>query len=47
MTILFSDIVRFTDMCAQCQPMQIVHLLNDMYVRFDKLTSVYGVYKVT
>ena len=26
--------------------MQIVHLLNDMYVKFDELTNVHNVYKV-
>ncbi|XP_071807016.1 guanylate cyclase soluble subunit beta-2-like [Asterias amurensis] len=45
-TILFSDVVHFTDMCSQCQPIQIVHLLNAMYTRFDRLTSACGVYKV-
>ncbi|XP_041470939.1 guanylate cyclase soluble subunit beta-2-like [Lytechinus variegatus] len=45
-TISFSDIVKFTDMCAQCDPIQIVHLLNEMYVVFDELTSVHNVYKV-
>ncbi|XP_038066117.1 guanylate cyclase soluble subunit beta-2-like [Patiria miniata] len=45
-TILFSDVVHFTDMCSQCQPIQIVHLLNAMYTRFDQLTNVCGVYKV-
>ncbi|XP_030834771.1 guanylate cyclase soluble subunit beta-2-like [Strongylocentrotus purpuratus] len=45
-TISFSDIVRFTDMCSQCDPIQIVHLLNEMYVVFDELTSVHNVYKV-
>ncbi|XP_072166485.1 guanylate cyclase soluble subunit beta-2-like [Diadema setosum] len=45
-TISFSDIVRFTDMCALCKPIQIVHLLNEMYVLFDELTSVHNIYKV-
>nr|XP_006822272.1 PREDICTED: guanylate cyclase soluble subunit beta-2-like [Saccoglossus kowalevskii] len=45
-TVLFSDVVKFTDMCAVCKPIQIVHLLNEMYVMFDRLTSVHDVYKI-
>ncbi|XP_077985261.1 guanylate cyclase soluble subunit beta-2-like [Glandiceps talaboti] len=45
-SVLFSDIVKFTDMCSECKPMQIVHLLNQMYLRFDRLTTVHDVYKV-
>ncbi|CAL8309243.1 unnamed protein product [Merluccius merluccius] len=45
-TILFSDVVTFTSMCAACEPIRIVHMLNSMYSRFDRLTSVHGVYKV-
>ncbi|CAH1244445.1 GUCY1B3 [Branchiostoma lanceolatum] len=45
-TILFSDIVTFTNICAMCKPIQIVQLLNEMYLRFDRLTTVHDVYKV-
>ncbi|KAK0143323.1 Guanylate cyclase soluble subunit beta-2 [Merluccius polli] len=45
-TILFSDVVAFTSMCAACEPIRIVHMLNSMYSRFDRLTGVHGVYKV-
>ncbi|XP_060130208.1 guanylate cyclase soluble subunit beta-2-like [Zootoca vivipara] len=45
-TILFSDVVTFTNICAQCEPIQIVLLLNAMYLRFDRLTTVHDVYKV-
>ncbi|KAJ8034762.1 Guanylate cyclase soluble subunit beta-2 [Holothuria leucospilota] len=45
-TILFSDVVKFTDICSRCKPLQIVHLLNEMYTKFDKLTTVHDVYKV-
>lgn len=45
-TILFSDIVSFTNICAECRPIDIVNMLNALYVRFDKLTSVHDVYKV-
>ena len=46
-TILFSDVVGFTNICSQIQPMEVVSLLNDMYTMFDKLTEQFRVYKVT
>nr|XP_036312979.1 guanylate cyclase soluble subunit beta-2-like [Pipistrellus kuhlii] len=45
-TILFSDVVTFTNICAACEPIQIVDMLNSMYSKFDRLTSVHDVYKV-
>ncbi|KAM6178192.1 guanylate cyclase soluble subunit beta-2-like [Rhynchocyon petersi] len=45
-TILFSDVVTFTNICAACEPIQIVNMLNSMYSKFDRLTSVHNVYKV-
>uniref|UniRef100_A0A1I8IZT5 guanylate cyclase n=1 Tax=Macrostomum lignano TaxID=282301 RepID=A0A1I8IZT5_9PLAT len=45
-TILFSDIVTFTDIASQCTPMNIVDMLNNLYSLFDKATEVNKVYKV-
>ncbi|XP_058526800.1 guanylate cyclase soluble subunit beta-2-like isoform X2 [Ochotona princeps] len=45
-TILFSDVVTFTNICAACEPIHIVNMLNAMYSKFDRLTSVHDVYKV-
>uniref|UniRef100_A0A8C5CLL0 guanylate cyclase n=1 Tax=Gadus morhua TaxID=8049 RepID=A0A8C5CLL0_GADMO len=45
-TILFSDVVTFTNICSACEPIRIVHMLNSMYSRFDRLSSVHDVYKV-
>ncbi|XP_077998742.1 guanylate cyclase soluble subunit beta-2-like [Glandiceps talaboti] len=45
-TVLFSDIVKFTNICGKCKPIEVIHLLNDMYLRFDSLTTIYDVYKV-
>ncbi|XP_062417299.1 guanylate cyclase soluble subunit beta-2 [Pungitius pungitius] len=45
-TILFSDVVTFTSICAACEPIQIVHMLNSMYSKFDRLTSIHDIYKV-
>ncbi|XP_023416205.2 guanylate cyclase soluble subunit beta-2-like [Cavia porcellus] len=45
-TILFSDVVTFTNICASCEPIQIVNMLNSMFSKFDRLTGVHEVYKV-
>lgn len=45
-TILFSDVVTFTNICAACKPIDIVHMLNSMYSKFDRLTNIHEVYKV-
>ncbi|KAM9439599.1 guanylate cyclase soluble subunit beta-2-like [Clarias gariepinus] len=45
-TVLFSDVVTFTNICSQCEPIQIVNMLNSMYLKFDRLTTVHNVYKV-
>lgn len=45
-TILFSDLVGFSEISCRISPMQIVALLNGMYSLFDKLSEENGVYKV-
>ncbi|KAK2185784.1 hypothetical protein NP493_222g01034 [Ridgeia piscesae] len=45
-TILFSDIVTFTNIAAAVQPTDIVSMLDEMYSRFDKLTTLHDVYKI-
>ena len=47
-TLLFSDIVGFTAMCGhpRVEPMDVVRMLNKLYIQFDNLTNIYGVYKV-
>ncbi|XP_046569189.1 guanylate cyclase soluble subunit beta-2-like [Haliotis rubra] len=45
-TILFSDIVTFTNIAAACTPLDIVNMLNTLYHRFDKSTNDHDVYKV-
>ncbi|XP_071545685.1 soluble guanylate cyclase 88E [Panulirus ornatus] len=45
-TILFSDVVTFTEICSRITPMEVVSMLNAMYSIFDKLTEKHNVYKV-
>lgn len=45
-TMLFSDIVGFTAICAQCSPLQVITMLNALYTRFDQQCGELDVYKV-
>lgn len=45
-TILFCDIVAYTVMASQMQPMQVVHMLGRVYNTFDELVDEYGCFKV-
>ncbi|XP_071990325.1 guanylate cyclase soluble subunit alpha-2 [Engystomops pustulosus] len=45
-TMLFSDIVGFTAVCAQCTPMQVISMLNELYTRFDYQCGFLDIYKV-
>lgn len=38
-SILFSGICEFGGFCLNCQPMDVVHLLNDLYSQFDSLAE--------
>ncbi|PSN39730.1 hypothetical protein C0J52_19957 [Blattella germanica] len=44
-SILFSDVVTFTEICSRITPMEVVSMLNAMYSIFDTLTERNNVYK--
>jgi hypothetical protein len=45
-TILFSDIVSFTNLAATMDPLRVVNMLNELYRMYDGLVDKHHVYKV-
>lgn len=45
-TILFADIVGFTSMSGDMEPIAVVQMLNDLFTRFDDVVEQYGLNKV-
>ncbi len=45
-TIVFNDVPAFLDICAKCDGMKIVEMLNSMFGIFDHLSDKNCVYKV-
>ncbi|KIH49930.1 hypothetical protein ANCDUO_19994 [Ancylostoma duodenale] len=45
-SILYSDIVGFTSLCSESEPMEVVALLSGMFQKFDHIISVHNGYKV-
>ncbi|XP_039271577.1 soluble guanylate cyclase gcy-31-like [Styela clava] len=45
-TVLFSDVVGFTNICSRITPMEVVAILNQIYTVFDILSERYDVFKV-
>ncbi|HEX8128046.1 MAG TPA: adenylate/guanylate cyclase domain-containing protein [Pyrinomonadaceae bacterium] len=45
-TILFSDVVGFTEMSARITPVELVYLLNEIFSAFDELATRHGLEKI-
>ncbi len=45
-TVMFADLVGFTNMAATMRPTALVGLLNDIFSRFDRLTAWHGLEKI-
>ncbi|WP_366048927.1 adenylate/guanylate cyclase domain-containing protein [Microcoleus sp. PH2017_11_PCY_U_A] len=45
-TILFADIVGFTQLSSQISPQELVYLLNEIFSEFDRLTDLYHLEKI-
>ncbi len=45
-TVMFADIVNFTQMSEELSPNEMVHLLNDVFSEFDVLAEKYGIEKI-
>lgn len=45
-TILFSDIVGFTEISSQLAPDKVANMLNRLYLKFDDLSRRFAVFKV-
>lgn len=45
-TVLFADLVGFTEICAEIPPTELVSLLNDIFSTFDNLAERHGLEKI-
>ncbi len=45
-TILFADIVNFTDISSSISPLELVNILNDIFSTFDELVDYHGLEKI-
>jgi adenylate cyclase len=45
-TVLFADIINFTQLSSHLSPAEMVDLLNGVFCQFDRLTEEYGLEKI-
>jgi class 3 adenylate cyclase len=45
-SVLYTDIVNFTNMSSQSTPLQVITLLNGLYTQFDTIVNAHEAYKV-
>ncbi|CAF0741352.1 unnamed protein product [Brachionus calyciflorus] len=45
-TLLYSDIVGFTNICSSAQPIEIIEMLKRLYTDFDNVIGLLDVYKI-
>lgn len=45
-SVMFADIVGFTQLSASISPKELVHLLNDIFSQFDQLAEKHGLEKI-
>jgi class 3 adenylate cyclase len=45
-TVMFADLVGFTELAAQTEPIELVEILNVIFSEFDQLTEDYGLEKI-
>ncbi|MBP0019332.1 MAG: HAMP domain-containing protein [Cyanobacteria bacterium SBLK] len=45
-TILFADLVGFTELSARLSPIELVELLNEIFSQFDRLVGDFGLEKI-
>src|SRR6185369_4373176 len=45
-SLLFADVVGFTELSARMAPTDVVGLLNDLFARFDRIVARHGLEKI-
>lgn len=46
-TVIFSDIVKFTDISRSISPLKVSQMLDRLYLAFDRMARKHGVFKVS